>query len=183
MTEIKLFWQTLWWHEQINWFQHIKKQFISSILDSFPSPANLSCNLACDLGLLFPCLHQRTNKQNFPNLSVYLPGLSCVLYLKTSPWSFNYSCLKESSLLHKYFDAKRKNFGTERKKKQKQNWCLQVRTTKTEHWSFYFSWQHETCYPKLKTDVTFNQLRSLPAATSNKTYPPYQQWCTKRVHK
>ena len=68
MTEIKLFWQTLWWHEQINWFQHIKKQFISSILDSFPSPANLSCNLACDLGLLFPCLHQRTNKQNFQNL-------------------------------------------------------------------------------------------------------------------
>lgn len=68
MTEINLFKQTLWWHEQINRFQHIKKQFISSVLDSFPSPTNLSCNLACDLGLLFPCLHQRTNKQNFQNL-------------------------------------------------------------------------------------------------------------------
>ena len=183
MTEIKLFWQTLWWHEQINWFQHIKKQFISSILDSFPSPADLSCNLACDLGLLFPCLHQRTNKQNFQNLVFIFQAYLVSCTWKPPPEVSIINAWRSPLYSISILMPKEKILEQRERKNKKQNWCLQVRTTKTEHWSFYFSWQHETCYPKLKTDVTFNQLRSLPAATSNKTYPPYQQWCTKRVHK
>lgn len=52
---------TLWGHQEIHTLQHIKKEFIATVFDSFTSPSNLSSHLAGDLGLLFLGLKRRND--------------------------------------------------------------------------------------------------------------------------
>jgi len=51
---------TLGRHKKIDILQNIQKEFIASIFNSFPSPANLSSNLRCDLCLFLFCLRFNT---------------------------------------------------------------------------------------------------------------------------
>lgn len=47
---------TLRRHKKIDVLQNIQKEFITSVFNSFSSPANLSSNLRCDLCLFLFCL-------------------------------------------------------------------------------------------------------------------------------
>lgn len=86
-TDIAHTYCTLWRHQKVNRFQYIKEKLISSVLDPFSSPTNLSCNLAGYLGLLLSRL-QRREKIIYNWLTITLLKYSFTLNLTMTAGQF-----------------------------------------------------------------------------------------------